>query len=126
MLISRTVAHTLRAEGFDASEDGTGRGTPLLAFKESQSGTHVGDVHATLDANKGSRRMEGVIGQCGIRRLTPVECERLQGFADDWTRYGDSGRELSDSARYRLIGNAVSVPVAEWIGRRLMESIDRR
>jgi DNA (cytosine-5)-methyltransferase 1 len=49
----------------------------------------------------------------GVRRLTPVECERLQGFPDGWT----DGQ--SDSARYKQLGNAVAVPVAEWLGRRI-------
>jgi len=49
----------------------------------------------------------------GVRRLTPVECERLQGFPDGWT----GGQ--SDSTRYRQLGNAVCVPVAEWLGWRL-------
>lgn len=52
----------------------------------------------------------------GVRRLTPVECERLQGFPDGWT----DGQ--ADSNRYRQMGNAVTVPVAEWIGHRLMEA----
>lgn len=51
----------------------------------------------------------------GVRRLTPTECERLQGFPDGWTD------EQSDSARYRQLGNAVAVPVIEWLGRRIME-----
>lgn len=51
-----------------------------------------------------------------VRRLTPKECERLQGFQDDWTRYGVNGEELSDSVRYRMCGNAVAVPVVQWIG----------
>lgn len=50
-----------------------------------------------------------------VRRLTPRECERLQGFPDDWT----DGQ--ADSARYRQMGNAVAVPVVEWIIRRLVE-----
>ena len=50
----------------------------------------------------------------GVRRLTPTECERLQGFPDGWT----AGQ--SDSARYRQLGNAVAVPVAEWIGRQIV------
>lgn len=53
----------------------------------------------------------------GVRRLTPTECERLQGFPDGWT-FG------SDSARYKQLGNAVAVPCAEWIGRSLMEVIN--
>jgi DNA (cytosine-5)-methyltransferase 1 len=52
----------------------------------------------------------------GVRRLTPTECERLQGFPDGWTAV--EGQK--DSARYRQLGNAVSVPVLEWIGRRIM------
>jgi len=55
-----------------------------------------------------------------VRRLLPVECERLQGFPDDWTRWLDDGAEQSDSARYRQCGNAVAVPVAEWIARRVV------
>jgi DNA (cytosine-5)-methyltransferase 1 len=48
-----------------------------------------------------------------VRRLTPTECERLQGFPDGWTA------GFSDSTRYRMLGNAVAVPCAEWIARRL-------
>jgi len=51
-----------------------------------------------------------------VRRLTPTECERLQGFPDGWTK------GFSDSARYRMLGNAVCVNVAEWIGRRIMQT----
>jgi len=51
-----------------------------------------------------------------VRRLTPTECERLQGFPDGWTE------ECSDSARYRMLGNAVAVPVAKWIGRRILKN----
>jgi len=51
----------------------------------------------------------------GVRRLTPTECERLQGFPDGWTD------EQADSHRYKQLGNAVAVPVAEWIGKRMME-----
>ena len=57
-----------------------------------------------------------------VRRYTPVECERLQGFPDDWTRYDPDGRSIRDDERTRMLGNAVTVPVAEWIGRRLMEA----
>ena len=57
-----------------------------------------------------------LFGQRGfVRRLTPVECERLQGFPDGWTDVPGN----SDSGRYQQLGNAVAVPVAEWILRRL-------
>lgn len=84
------IAHTLRASGADGSEDGTGRGTPLVARRDMT-----------------------------VRRLTPRECERLQGLPDDWTRWDAGGQTLSDSARYRLIGNAVAVPVVRWILSRM-------
>ena len=56
----------------------------------------------------------------GVRRLMPVECCRLQGFPDDWLD------GLSDSAKYRCLGNAVAVPVAEWIGKRIMAAYAER
>jgi len=55
----------------------------------------------------------------GVRRFTPTECERLQGFPDGWTE------GLSDSARYRCLGNAVTVNVAEWVAKRLVRMDDR-
>lgn len=64
----------------------------------------------------------GLLGP-GVRRLTPRECERLQGFPDDWTRYRSDGTKLKDSPRYRMLGNAVTVNVAEWIGKRIIESV---
>jgi DNA (cytosine-5)-methyltransferase 1 len=51
---------------------------------------------------------------CDVRRLMPVECERLQGFPDGWTDV------QADSVRYKQLGNAVAVPVAEWIGERIV------
>jgi len=56
-----------------------------------------------------------------VRRLTPVECERLQGFPDDWT-ISSFGRLQGDGARYKQTGNAVAVPVAEWVLGRIVES----
>ena len=53
-----------------------------------------------------------------IRRLTPLECERLQGFPDDWTNIPGA----SDSARYRALGNSVAIPCVEFIMRSLKEA----
>jgi len=54
-----------------------------------------------------------------IRRLTTIECERLQGFPDDWTKYGKDGELISDTQRYKQLGNAVSVPVVKTVGEKL-------
>lgn len=63
-----------------------------------------------------------------VRRLTPLETERLQGFPDDWTLPTQqmSNDNTLDSARYHACGNAVSVPVAEWIGKRIMSVMGER
>ena len=50
-----------------------------------------------------------------IRRLTPRECERLQAFPDDWSRYGVDGEEISDTQRYKCLGNAVTTTVVTFI-----------
>ena len=61
----------------------------------------------------------GLVDGMRIRRLTPLECERLQGFPDNWTKYGADGEEISDTQRYRMCGNAVTVPVVEYLARKL-------
>jgi DNA (cytosine-5)-methyltransferase 1 len=62
----------------------------------------------------------GVHGPTGVRRLTPRECERLQGFPDDWTLIPTAASPAT--RRYAAMGDAVTVPVAQWIGSRLMEN----
>lgn len=62
-----------------------------------------------------------------IRRLTPTECERLQGFPDGWTEYGidENGNtiKISDTQRYKTLGNAVTVAIVEMIGRMLIQKL---
>ena len=68
------------------------------------------------------------MSQCGIvRRLTPLECERLQGFPDGWTDIGDwtdsKGKlhkgEKNDTARYKALGNSIALPFWEWLAKRI-------
>lgn len=69
-----------------------------------------------------------VASSASVRRLTPVECERLQGFPDDWTRIpyrGKPAEECPDGPRYKAIGNSMAVPVMRWIGERI-EAVDAR
>jgi DNA (cytosine-5)-methyltransferase 1 len=54
-----------------------------------------------------------------VRRLTPRECERLQGFPDDYTQVEYRGRLAADGPRYRALGNSMAVPVMRWIGQRI-------
>jgi DNA (cytosine-5)-methyltransferase 1 len=110
-------AHTLTSSGADASEDGTGRGTPVIAFQPQAGGETGLAIGRTAPALVASQVAAVAYGPA-VRRLTPLECERLQGLPDHWTKTS-GGREQSDTARLRQIGNAVAVPVAEWITRRI-------
>ena len=59
----------------------------------------------------------------GIRRLTPVECERLQGFPDNWTKYGKDGELISDTQRYKCCGNAVTTNVITAIIEEMFDGV---
>ena len=117
------IAHALTSGGADASEDGTGRGTPLIGFKWHASATArtMGEIADCVPPI--TDKQPGVAGTFGVRHLTPTECERLQGFPDGWTGIRSGDWVMSDSARYRMLGNAVAVPVVEWIGRRIMRFV---
>ncbi len=54
-----------------------------------------------------------------VRRLTPVECERLQGFPDDYTAVPYRGKPAADGPRYKALGNSMAVPVMRWLGTRI-------
>ena len=196
--VTGDVTHTLASEGADASEDGTGRGTPIvfdttqITSRENRTRAAPGDPAPTLARGghppavafhheqdpisgpvssalgSGARGMGVLAYQCHgsnvgpmgtlradnenegggvpffvpkvshsrgasgdmkgddtletyvspgsrVRRLTPRECERLQGFPDDYTNVPGA----SDSARYRALGNSMAVPVMRWIGERI-------
>jgi DNA (cytosine-5)-methyltransferase 1 len=196
------VTHTLRGEGFDASEDGTVRGTPLvpvtIAFHPTQepisstdvchalganananataavaigvdcfNGAITGDVAATLSTRSGTGCETGptvlafdttqvtskanvsnpkpgdpyhplaagahapaIATPTQVRRLTPRECERLQGFPDDYTAipWRKKAADLCpDGPRYKSLGNSMAVPVMRWIGERIamVDEIER-
>lgn len=229
------VTHSLRAEGFDASEDGTGRGTPLVPVameptyfsarltRNSQTSNQVGikddglsdalstdgpgaiafaqnqrdeirdlnDCAGSLAAEPGMKQQTFVAYQCqgsnvgpmgtlrggngneaggvpftiqeravsenpdagpqgkgyqqgiaytlearpkvqsvasamAVRRLTPRECERLQGFSDDFTAVPFRNKPASDGPRYRALGNSMAVPVVAWIGERIAKVLEAR
>ncbi|MGA0134277.1 MAG: DNA cytosine methyltransferase [Opitutales bacterium] len=126
------VAHTLTKEEHDASEDGTGRGTPVVTYNvrpEYGNGADLRvdetDVHPTLAQQThlpGYDRGIRVQEQATVRRLTPMECERLMGWPDGWTDIPWNKKDHApDSRRYAACGNGVVAPVAYWIGARLAE-----
>lgn len=186
------VAHSLRADGFDASEDGTGRWTPLVpvAFAQNQReeirelsvassississirrgdaknetllafqtrGSNLdtnGEISGTTGINGGSAsgsapciafnskwsstsgarfdsseaptldrcKPEGtsIMLAMRVRRLMPIECERLQAFPDGYTAITYGNKPMSDGPRYKMLGNAMNRAVMAWIGQRI-------
>ena len=146
---SGDVTHALTANGADASEDGTGRGTPivcrpiaatltagtsrpgvsapgrrkeddvnLVAFDPKAGGDRTSsgafEAGTGITPTLGGSRPHAVSTDTEVRRLTPLECERLQGAPDGWTE------GQADSPRYKQLGNSVAVPVFEWVGRRIV------
>lgn len=76
---------------------------------------------ANIRAANGGSSSSYVADTWGVRRLTPTECERLQGFPDGWTATPDAkGRVQADGPRYKQLGNSMAVPVIAWIGRRIL------
>ena len=92
-----------------------GKASGLVAWHENKQGDISIDGNGIAKALRSgaSHSYQGV----GVRRLTPTECERLMGLPDGYTDVNG----MSDSARYRMIGNAVAVPVVEWIARRIVD-----
>lgn len=74
------------------------------------------DMSATLTTAQQQTLFTGGDDAFSVRRLTPVECERLQGFPDDYTNVAFNGKPASDRNRYRALGNSMAVPVMRWIG----------
>jgi len=192
------VSHALRGGGFDASEDGTGRGTPLVPVvsptlraggnqtgEDRPPGTDVdtcetlvpmcfstkdygndcmSDVAPTLRSMNFDKSHANAGGQLGIafdmrgreggsqfegphdtaniraasggssrsyvaqswmvRRLTPLECERLQGFPEGYTAVTYRGKKAADGPRYKALGNSMAVNCMRWVGRRI-EMVER-
>ena len=87
------------------------------------NGAITGDVAATMSTHGSDSSGVGptVMQQMAVRRLTPKECERLQGFPDNYTDIQPKGKPTPDGPRYKALGNSMTVPVMAWIGKRIQE-----
>lgn len=95
-------------------------GTDIHAVAYDEYNDSINETHHALRA--GTKQSTGVLEPTmAVRRLTPLECERLMGWPDDQTRYNADGTEQADTHRYKQCGNGVASPVAEWIGKQLMK-----
>ena len=164
--ITGDITHTLKAEGFDASEDGTGRGTPIvpvlpfdttqvtspanyskpqpgdpchplaagahppaIAFNMHKSGHEASSLGISEDRTDCLRAFDKspfavqATPSTQVRRLTPRECERLQGFPDSYTDVPYRKKPAADGPRYKALGNSWAVPNVRWIGERIKAAL---
>jgi len=121
-MITTVVTTTADVVGSLQARDYKGVGNQYVAENklvvsfDTQFGSNATTFEDMSPTLKASQQPPSVTSS-SVRRLTPVECERLQGFPDDWT----AGQ--SDSARYKQMGNAVAVPVVEWIIQGICDTI---
>ena len=109
--------------GFDAEHDDEMNAQPTcpITMMDTQSNAAVGyDCCNTLTAHAG-KDAPIVMSGPNVRRLTPLECERIQGFPDGWTDILYNGKPASDSKRYKALGNSMAVPVMKWISERIVD-----
>lgn len=116
-------------EGGATAELGDETAGCLRASSGGGDKPHVLTVHGTQDPCVSDRtafalgRNNGgenaVMQQMAVRRLTPTECERLQGFPDNYTQVPHRNKPAADGPRYKALGNSMAVPVMKWIGERI-------
>jgi DNA (cytosine-5)-methyltransferase 1 len=111
------------------SRQGGEREFVAQSFAQNQLGEcRVGDVFNTLNTNSNAsgRNTPMLMTQMAVRRLTPTECERLQGFPDGYTQIpwrNKSAEDCPDGPRYKALGNSWAVPVVAWIGERIAKEV---
>lgn len=98
----------------------------MMSDRKGHNGITEDGMATTLNAQEKERPL---VGTSIVRRLTPLECERLQGMPDDWSRYGINEKgevyELPDSARYRLQGNGIATPFWGYLLKRISAQYER-
>ena len=109
------------ANTLSTNSNASGRNAPLVCVATGQAGAEIiEDKSPTLNCN---HEQPYIASGSIVRRLTPVECERLMGLPDGYTALGHDNKPISDTARYRAIGNSVALPCVEFIMRNIKESI---
>ncbi len=112
--VKKNIAPTITAR---ARQDGSG----MPVIRQLPRGKNKGaDLKICPTISSNAFQENNLL--CGIRRLTEIECERLQGFPDNWTQYGNYNgriRRISKTKRYKLIGNAVTVDIVELIAKKI-------
>lgn len=106
------------------AQSGQGNAAPCAVVRTAQTpsngwGINTDETAYALDGAQG----QAVQQHLAVRRLTPVECERLQGFPDGHTDVPHRGKPAADGPRYKAIGNSKAIPVVNWLGKRLLKCL---
>jgi DNA (cytosine-5)-methyltransferase 1 len=121
--ITGDVAATMGTPGSSSNASGPTVMQAVGAFKPGQSAQagigYATTLAPTLEAGGGGNNKPAVHVGMAVRRLTPVECERLQGFPDSYTDIKSKNKPTPDGPRYKALGNSMAVPVMAWIGQRI-------
>ena len=130
--VSDEISPALRAQANDPYRADM---AAYVAAVDCRNGTENGEVNGTLQAKSNggvSYNLQNVVRtDCAVRRLTPLECERLQGYPDGWTDIGDwtdgkgKMRKTSDAARYKALGNSIALPPWRWVLKRISAEYER-
>jgi len=112
------IAPTLRA-GSHAKSHANAGVMPAIAFNWQSGGDARGLDLTPVTSALSRQQTPATLNSTAVRRLTPRECERLQGFPDDYTLVPYRGKPASDGPRYKALGNSMAVPVMAWIGERI-------
>lgn len=129
------IAGTLDASYYKGVGERNGNERTVVCAVDCRNGVENPDINGTLQSkpNGGmSLNLQNVVRKCSVvRRLTPLECERLQGFPCGWTDIGDwvdskgKKRQTTDSARYKALGNSIALPPWKWVLKRLCAQYER-
>lgn len=129
------IAGTLDASYYKGTGARNGNERTVVCAVDCRNGVENPDINGTLQSkpNGGmSLNLQNVVRECSaVRRLTPLECERLQGFPCGWTDIGDwvdskgKKRKTTDSARYKALGNSIALPPWKWVLKRLSAQYER-
>ena len=128
---TRPIREIRKADSKTSERITDGQSSAGMTYSISGNGVHTGkignapgfyeEISPAVTLKHHASIGGGNVPMVDIRRLTPRECERLQGFPDDYTLIPFKGKMATDAPRYKALGNSWPVPVVQWIGKRIME-----
>lgn len=108
----------------NTNSNASGRNAPLIFQQNERDEVRTMPYAGALQAQSGMKQQNYLYQNMRVRRLTPTEAERLQGFPDGYTAIMYNGKPAADGPRYKALGNSMCVPVMRWIGERIQKVVE--